>query len=50
LVGIVVFYFILSAGADLYVATIIGIIVATGLRLVAMKLKWNLPKVKGNFD
>ncbi len=50
LVGIIVFYFILSAGADLHVATIIGLLVATGLRLVAMKLKWNLPKVKGNFD
>ncbi len=48
LVGILVFYFILSAGADLYVATIVGLVVATGLRLVAMKLNWNLPKVKGN--
>ena len=47
-VGILVFYFILSAGADLYVATIVGLVVATGLRLVAMKLNWNLPKVKGN--
>ncbi len=48
LVGILVFYLILSAGADLYVATIVGLVVATSLRLVAMKLKWNLPKVKGN--
>jgi len=47
-VGILVFYLILNAGADLYIATIIGLVVATGLRLVAMKLKWNLPKVKGN--
>jgi len=48
LVGILVFYLILSVGADLYVATIVGLVVATSLRLVAMKLKWNLPKVKGN--
>ncbi len=48
LVGILVFYLILSVGADLYVATIVGLVVATGLRLVAMKLNWNLPRVKGN--
>jgi len=47
-VGILVFYFILSAGVELHVATICGLVVATSLRLVAMKLKWNLPKVKGN--
>jgi len=32
----------------LVLATIIGLVVATGLRLVAMKYNWNLPKVKGN--
>jgi len=48
LVGILVFYLILSVEADLYVATIVGLVVATGLRLVAMKLNWNLPRVKGN--
>ncbi len=47
-VGILVFYLILSAGADLHVATIVGLVVATGLRLIAMKYKWNLPKVRGN--
>jgi len=47
-VGILVFYFILSAGVELHFATICGLVVATSLRLVAMKLKWNLPKVKGN--
>ena len=47
-VSILVFYLILSAGADLHVATIVGLVVATGLRLVAMKYKWNLPKVRGN--
>ena len=48
LVGILVFYLILSVEADLYVATIVGLVVATGVRLVAMKLNWNLPRVKGN--
>ncbi len=47
-VGIVVFYFLLVVGADLYVASIAGIVIVTGLRLVAMKYNWNLPKVKGN--
>lgn len=47
-VGVVVFYFILLIGGELYLATIIGIILTTGLRLVAMKYNWNLPKVKGN--
>jgi uncharacterized membrane protein YeiH len=47
-VGILVFYFILSVGGDLHVATIMGLIISTGIRLVAMKLNWNLPKVKGN--
>lgn len=46
--GVVVFYFILLIGGELYLATIIGIILTTGLRLVAMKYNWNLPKVKGN--
>ena len=47
-VGVVVFYFMLVIGSELYLATIIGIILTTGLRLVAMKYNWNLPKVKGN--
>ena len=47
-VGIVAFYFLLVVGADLYVASIAGIVIVTGLRLVAMKYNWNLPKVKGN--
>ena len=48
-VGVVVFYFTLFFGSELYLATILGIIVTTGLRLVAMKYNWNLPKVKGKF-
>ena len=47
-VGVVVFYLILAIGADLYIASIVGISIVTGLRLVAMKYNWNLPKVKGN--
>jgi len=47
-VGVVIFYFILVLGADLYIASIAGIAITTGLRLVAMKYNWNLPKVKGN--
>jgi len=47
-VGVVMFYFILLIGGELYLASIIGITLTTGLRLVAMKYNWNLPKVKGN--
>ncbi len=45
-IGIVVFYAILSSGIDIQIASIVGIIVATGIRLLAMKYNWNLPKVR----
>lgn len=48
-VGVIIFYFTLYFGFDLYIATILGFASATGLRIVAMKYNWNLPKVKGNF-
>lgn len=49
-VGVTIFYLLLLAGIELYAATIVGIIIITGLRLVAMKYNWNLPKVKGDFN
>ncbi len=49
-IGIFVFYFILYFGGELYIATIIGIAIATGVRLTAMKFNWNLPKVRGNLN
>ena len=49
-IGIVVFYAILSSGIDIQVASIIGIVTATGIRLLAMKYNWNLPKAKGSID
>ncbi|HSB49853.1 MAG TPA: trimeric intracellular cation channel family protein [Nitrosopumilaceae archaeon] len=49
-VGVTIFYLLLTAGVDLYVATLAGIVITTGLRLVAMKYNWNLPKVKGDFN
>ncbi len=48
-VGIFAYYFILYFGGELYLATIIGIALATGVRLTAMKFSWNLPKVR-NLD
>ena len=45
-IGIVVFYAILSSGIDIQIASVVGIVVATGIRLLAMKYNWNLPKVK----
>jgi len=50
IIGIVIFYAILSYGGDMQVASIIGIIAATGIRLLAMKFNWNLPKVKDSTD
>ena len=49
-VGIMIFYFVLYFGGELYYATILGIIVTTGLRLLAMKFNWNLPRVKESSD
>ena len=47
-IGVVVFYFILVLDGSLYIATILGIIITTGLRMVAMKYHWNLPTVHSN--
>jgi len=44
--GIFVFYFALYLGGELYLATILGIIIATSVRLMAMKFNWNLPRVR----
>lgn len=49
-VGVTIFFALLAVGAEFYVATIVGIVITTGLRLVAMKYNWNLPKVKGDFN
>lgn len=46
LLGAVVFYVVLSYGIDLQFASIIGIITSTGIRILAMKYNWNLPKVR----
>ena len=49
-IGVVVFYFTLYFGGELYSATILGIILTTTLRLIAMKFNWNLPRAKGSLD
>ena len=48
-IGVTIFYLVLVAGLEFYIATILGIVITTGLRLVAMKYNWNLPRVKGEF-
>ena len=45
-IGAIIFYFTLLITNEVYAATILGIILTTGLRLVAMKYNWNLPRVK----
>jgi len=49
-IGLFVFYLILYFGGELYLATILGIVISTGVRLTAMKFNWNLPRVRGKFD
>ena len=46
-IGVIVFYLCLMLSEELYIATILSIFVVTGLRLIAMKYNWNLPKVRG---
>ncbi len=47
-VGVLVFYLLLFIGTELYMAAIIGMVMTTVLRLVAMKHNWNLPRVRDN--
>ena len=49
-IGISIFYLTLYFGGELYFATILGIMLTTTLRLIAMKFNWNLPKAKGSLD
>lgn len=49
-VGVSIFYLLLISGVELYAATIAGIVITTGMRLVAMKYNWNLPKVRGDLN
>jgi uncharacterized membrane protein YeiH len=45
-IGIVIFYLILLVSDQLYFAVILGMAVTIGLRLVAMKYNWNLPRIR----
>ncbi|MCA9827748.1 MAG: trimeric intracellular cation channel family protein [Nitrosopumilus sp.] len=45
-IGIVAFYSILLVSDQLYIAAILGMLITTGLRLVAIKYNWNLPKIR----
>ncbi len=46
--GASVFYIVILLTNDVYAGTIFGLLLATGLRMVAMKYNWNLPKVKSS--
>ena len=50
IIGIVIFYIILFYGINMQIASIVGIVAATGVRLLAMKFNWNLPRVKDSID
>jgi len=47
-VGVLVFYLLLFIGMELYMTAIIGMVITTVLRLIAMKYNWNLPRVRDN--
>ncbi len=49
-IGAVLFYLTLLITNEIYAATIIGMVITTVLRLVAMKYNWNLPRVKSRYD
>ncbi|MFB5610816.1 MAG: trimeric intracellular cation channel family protein [Nitrosopumilaceae archaeon] len=49
-VGVTIFFVLLMVEVELYAATIAGIVITTGMRMVAMKYNWNLPKVRGDFN
>lgn len=49
-VGVTIFFVLLMVEVELYAATITGIVITTGMRMVAMKYNWNLPKVRGDFN
>ena len=46
--GAAVFYLVILLTNDVYAGTISGLLLATGLRMVAMKYNWNLPKVQSS--
>ena len=46
--GAAVFYIVILLTNDVYAGTISGLLLATGLRMIAMKYNWNLPKVKSS--
>ena len=46
--GAAVFYLVILLTNDVYAGTISGLLLATGLRMIAMKYNWNLPKVKNS--
>lgn len=45
-VGVIVFYGLLAGNVPLFAASVVGIIVTTVTRLVAMKYNWNLPRAR----
>ena len=44
--GAAIFYLVIFITNDVYAGKISGLLLATGLRMIAMKYNWNLPKVK----
>jgi len=45
-VGVIVFYGLLAGNVPLFAASVIGIIITTATRIVAMRYNWNLPRAR----
>lgn len=45
-IGVVIFFMLLAAGADVNIAAVPSIVAVTALRLFAMKYNWNLPSAR----
>ena len=46
IIGIAIFYGLLYFDMNVQISSVIGIVTATGIRLLAIKYNWNLPKVR----
>jgi len=46
IIGIAIFYGLLYFDMNVQISSVIGIVSVTGIRLLAMKYNWNLPKVR----
>ena len=47
-VGAVMIFILISREGDIITSVIIGIVVTTVIRIIAIKLRWNLPRARSD--